>query len=184
MTVRTSDTHPLRIDSVTIPATGGQIGITFCPGKKQMNALTGSWDRNLEQDMRCIAEWKPDAMLTLIEAHEFEELGVSQLPKVVEQMGLEWHHLPIRDMDVPAVEFEQKWLHVGVRLRKYLMFGGRVLVHCKGGLGRAGTIAARLLVELGEQPESAIDQVRLVRRKAIETGAQEDHVRRCLGKVG
>jgi hypothetical protein len=44
---------------VTIPATGGQIGITFCPGKKQMNALTGSWDRNLDQDMQRIAEWVP-----------------------------------------------------------------------------------------------------------------------------
>jgi ADP-ribosyl-[dinitrogen reductase] hydrolase len=57
-----------------------------------------------------------------------------------------------------------------------LVNGGRVLVHCKGGLGRAGTIAARLLVELGEKPENAIAQVRLVRIMAIETGVQEDHV--------
>jgi ADP-ribosyl-[dinitrogen reductase] hydrolase len=174
--MRTSDTHPLRIDVVTIPATGGQVGITFCPGKKQMNALTGSWDRNLNQDMQRIAEWAPDAMLTLIESHEFVELGVTRLPKVAEMMGMEWHHLPIRDMDVPDAEFEQKWLQVGARLRQYLVNGGRVLVHCKGGLGRAGTIAARLLVELGEKPENAIAQVRLVRIMAIETGVQEDHV--------
>jgi DNA invertase Pin-like site-specific DNA recombinase len=32
-------------------------------------------------------------------------------------------------------------------LRALLARGGRVLVHCKGGLGRAGTIAARLLVD-------------------------------------
>jgi ADP-ribosyl-[dinitrogen reductase] hydrolase len=178
--MRTSDTHPLRTDVVTMPATSGQIGITFCPGKKQINALTGSWNRNLDQDMQRIAEWRPDAMLTLIESHEFVELGVTQLPKVAEMMGLEWHHLPIRDMDVPDAEFEQKWLQVGARLRQYLMNGGRVLVHCKGGLGRAGTIAARLLVELGEKPESAITQVRLVRRLAIETGAQEAYVRRCI----
>lgn len=178
--MRTSDTHPLRIDVVTIPTTGGQIGITFCPGKKQMNALTGNWDRSLEQDMQRIAEWAPDAMLTLIESHEFVELGVMQLPRVAEMMDLEWHHLPIRDMDVPDAEFEQKWIQIGARLRRYLLDGGRVLVHCKGGLGRAGTIAARLLVELGEEPESAIVQVRLVRRLAIETGAQEDYVRGCL----
>ena len=29
--------------------------------------------------------------------------------------------------------------------------------HCRGGLGRAGTIAARLLVEFGVAPEEAYD---------------------------
>ena len=33
-----------------------------------------------------------------------------------------------------------------------LRSGRDVLVHCKGGLGRAGTIAARLMVELGTPP--------------------------------
>ena len=33
------------------------------------------------------------------------------------------------------------------------MLGGRldVVVHCRGGLGRAGTVAARLLIELGAE---------------------------------
>ena len=38
-----------------------------------------------------------------------------------------------------------------------------VLVHCRGGLGRAGTIAARLLIELGVEPAKAIEDVRAVR---------------------
>ena len=174
MTNRTSETHPLRIDVVTVSATGGQIGITFCPGKKQTDALTGSWDRNLELDMQRIAEWAPDAMLTLIEQHEFEALGVAELPLVAERLGLEWHHLPIRDLDVPSAAFEERWPVVGGQLKHYLGNGGRVLVHCKGGLGRAGTIAARLLVEMGETPARAIRCVRAARQDAIETGAQEE----------
>ena len=55
--------------------------------------------------------------------------------------------------------------------------GFDVLVHCKGGLGRAGMIAARLLVELGTPPEEAISQVRSVRPGAIETPTQERYVR-------
>lgn len=55
-----------------------------------------------------------------------------------------------------------------------------MLVHCKGGLGRAGMIAARLLVELGMPPDTAIRQVRLARRGAIETPAQLAVVRRTL----
>lgn len=51
-----------------------------------------------------------------------------------------------------------------------------MLVHCRGGLGRAGTIAARLLVELGMQPTEAIAGVRAVRPGAIETSDQEKFV--------
>ena len=55
--------------------------------------------------------------------------------------------------------------------------GGRAVVHCKGGLGRAGTIAARILIETGTAPAEAIRQVRGARGKdAIENARQERHV--------
>jgi len=50
---------------------------------------------------------------------------------------------------------------------------GRVLVHCKGGLGRAGTIAARLLVKSGVAAEQAISTVRVASPQAIENREQE-----------
>jgi ADP-ribosyl-[dinitrogen reductase] hydrolase len=63
-------------------------------------------------------------------------------------------------------------------LRGKLRQGGRLLLHCAGGLGRSGTIAARLLVELNEAaPEAAILAVRAARPGAIETPAQAAHVR-------
>ena len=59
-----------------------------------------------------------------------------------------------------------------------------MLVHCKGGLGRAGTVAARLLVELGASPDDAIRRVRDARsRHAIETASQEAHVARCAARA-
>ena len=56
------------------------------------------------------------------------------------------------------------------------MNGEDVYVHCKGGLGRAGTIAARLLVELGVSPKQAIADVRAARPGAIQTREQERYV--------
>ena len=50
------------------------------------------------------------------------------------------------------------------------------LVHCKGGLGRAGTIATRLLIELGVAPREAINAVRQARPGTIETIEQERYV--------
>jgi ADP-ribosyl-[dinitrogen reductase] hydrolase len=61
-------------------------------------------------------------------------------------------------------------------LRSILRRGSDVLVHCRGGLGRAGTVAARLLIELGLEPVTAMARVREVRPGAIENDDQEMYV--------
>ena len=86
--------------------------------------------------------------------------------------------ITIADYSVPSDEFERQWCDVGRTLRQALRHGEDVLVHCKGGLGRAGMIAARLLVELGLPPVTAIRAVRRARPGAIETPAQLALVRR------
>ena len=102
------------------------------------------------------------------------------LEEAVRDRGMEWWHLPIRDGDPPSEEFERKWTVEGHAIRSRLRRGLDVLVHCKGGLGRAGTVAARLLVELGTPPEDAIRRVRAARgHDAIRDSGQEAHVRRC-----
>ena len=88
-----------------------------------------------------------------------------------------WFHLPIVDVSTPDKYFEQAWDTTGETLRSLLQNGANVLVHCRGGLGRAGTVAARLLIEVGMGPETAIAKVRKVRPGAIETSAQEQFVR-------
>jgi ADP-ribosyl-[dinitrogen reductase] hydrolase len=87
-----------------------------------------------------------------------------------------WFHLPIVDVSIPDERFEQAWDVAGEELRSILRGGSSVLVHCRGGVGRAGTIAARLLVELGMEPARAIASVRAVRPGAIETSDQEKFV--------
>jgi ADP-ribosyl-[dinitrogen reductase] hydrolase len=88
-----------------------------------------------------------------------------------------WHHLPITDVSVPDDRFLSAWHKAGAALRHRLRNGFDIVVHCKGGLGRAGMVAATLLVELGRAPSEAIAMVRAVRPGAIETSAQEDFVR-------
>ena len=87
-----------------------------------------------------------------------------------------WFHLPIVDVSIPDERFEEEWDVAGEKLRSMLRRRLDVLVHCRGGLGRAGTIAARLLVELGMEPTKAIASVRAVRPGAIETPDQEKFV--------
>ena len=153
--------------------------MTFCPGKVQASAFTGVWARDLDLDCDAIRDWGADAVVTLVEDHELEALQVEGLGAAVSARSMAWHHLPIRDVSVPSAAFEQAWGSAGLELRRLLRGGGSVLVHCKGGLGRAGMIAARLLVELGMDAGEAIAAVRAVRPGAIETRSQEAYVRSC-----
>lgn len=170
---RTSLSHPLRI--ATLPLLRGRLGITLCPGKKQQAAVSGTWDRNLDIDLVAIRAWGATQLVTLIEDHEFDELDVRDLPSRAEAHGLRWHHLPIQDQCAPDAGFEALWQAALPVLEAALRSGEGVVVHCKGGLGRAGTIAARLLMTLGDQMEvgESMRRVREVRRGAIESREQE-----------
>ena len=174
---KTSLTHPLQIAEVAAGAGHGRIGITLCPGKSGQSLRGGYWRRDLDIDLDAIRDWGAATIVTLIEDHEFEFLGVSQLGDGVRDRSMQWLHLPIRDVSIPGAAFEARWAVYGETLRSQLRHGHDVLVHCRGGLGRAGTIAARLLVELGHEPCAAIELVRKARPGAIETSEQETYVR-------
>ena len=173
---RTSVTHPLQIATVPAGAGLGRVGITFCPGKCQPHSLTGAWARDVDLDVAAIADWGAASVVTLVEDHELAALGVAHLGEAVRSAHMEWHHLAIRDVSVPTSAFETGWRTLGPALRDQLRAGFDVLVHCKGGLGRAGMIAARLLIECGWQQAKALAAVRAVRPGAVETAAQEAYV--------
>jgi ADP-ribosyl-[dinitrogen reductase] hydrolase len=178
--MRTSHSHPLQIAGIEAVPGGGLLGITLCPGKVQAGGLTGAWNRDLALDLNEVETWNAASVVTLVEAHDLERLKVPQLGEAVRERHMEWHHLPIRDRDVPDAAFEAEWAAVGEALRDQLRSGFNVLVHCMGGLGRAGMIASRLLVEMGWAPGEAAAEVRRVRPGAIETDEQMDHVFGCI----
>lgn len=158
-----------KIDSLTLPDSQARIGLCACPG--QFASLSG--------DLLRLRDWGARGLVTLIEDHELELLGVTSLPEQIEALGMRWWHLPIRDMDTPDRDFEMLWQSTGQELRRLLSDGCSIALHCRGGLGRTGTIAARLLVELGSAPALAIERVRTVRPGSIETREQEKFVHGC-----
>jgi hypothetical protein len=169
---RTSVTHPLRISEVRLPQGDGLIGVTFCPGKQQFGALTGDWARDLGLDLAAIQRWRARLLVSLVTEAELDELKVASLGEAALELGLAWLHLPIDDYSVPTPDWERAWAAARGLAHQVLDDGGRLVVHCKGGLGRAGMVAARLLIERGEPPDAAIEKVRRARRGAIETTAQ------------
>lgn len=175
--IRTSATHPLQIAEVRANEHFGLIGITFCPGKYDRYAVTGIWERDLQADLDVIEAWNASVVLTLLESEEIQTLKVNELGQEVTKRGMLWIHLPIKDFSVPDQQFETRWQEEGKIIRHRLRARENILVHCKGGLGRAGMIASRLLVELGMNPADAIRLVRHRRQGAIETPGQLSVVR-------
>lgn len=63
---------------------------------------------------------------------------------LLDEVGIEWVHIPIRDGQTPAAGQAARFVDV-VREAD-----GLVYVHCGAGVGRAGAMAATYLVEEGE----------------------------------
>lgn len=181
----TSETHPLRIDTVQVPGTEGLMGLTFCPGKHTQATTMQDvrWERSLDADLDVIAAWGATHIVSVMEQHEFERFNVPSLGTEVEARSMAWHHLPVPDGGVPDNNFERRWAYHGHVLRQALLAGERVLIHCRGGLGRTGLLASRLLVEFGEDPGEAMERVRAARVGSVETVGQEAYVEAQLAAV-
>ena len=161
-----------------MPCGGGLLGMTLCPGKQVASAFGPPWERDLAVDMRAITDWGATTLVSLMEDHEFHDFGVQSLGDLAEASGLEWHCIPIRDVHAPDERFERLWTYSGHILRRRLASGERIVLHCRGGLGRTGTVGARLLIESGVSPEEAIRRIRGTRAGTIENDKQEAYVLR------
>ncbi|WP_422138034.1 cyclin-dependent kinase inhibitor 3 family protein [Endozoicomonas sp. ALC020] len=174
--MRASQSNPLVIDSVSIPG-GGILGMAVAPGKKGQSMFGEDWNRDLATDITTIKKWGAVLVISLIEEHEFHMLGIGELEDEVNKAGMQWLHLPIKDFSIPDARFEQHWQQSVNTIYRCLDQGKKVLVHCRGGLGRTGLLVARLLMAYGASSDEAISNVRKARIGAIETREQEDYVR-------
>jgi protein-tyrosine phosphatase len=118
-------------------------------------------------DVVALQNWRADLVLSLVEVQEFTALS-PDLSAALAVAGIDQRLFPIADFGVPV----DGWAAVSADLHAALAQGARIVVHCRGGCGRTGMIAMRLMVELGEAPEAALARLRLIRPYAVETDAQ------------
>lgn len=125
-------------------------------------------------DVARVAAWGADMVLTLVEPKELATLGVAHLPDWIVDAGIAWRHYPIVDYGTPSAD----WSPLSGELHGVLATGGRIMIHCRGGCGRTGMIALRLMEEAGEA--NALARLRAARPCAIETDAQMDWALRAV----
>lgn len=125
-------------------------------------------------DLAHIHDWRPGLVISLTEDSECAAVGAQDLGADLQAMGCRWVHLPVTDFQAPSEAFISHWAPVAQAARAALSGGGRVLVHCRGGCGRSGMVALRLMIESGEPGRVALARLRAVRPCAVETEPQMD----------
>jgi rhodanese-related sulfurtransferase len=161
--IMTSEMHPIYADFVPDKHTkvAGRLAMTFAPGIKSLG-MRGRWERDLKADLRVLREeYEADVLVSVMEKHEYQGYGI---PELLEQdliEDIEILRFAIEDMNIPkeaeAKEYEALIQNIVDRMRE----GKNVVVHCRGGLGRTGTVAACVLIALGNHSaDEAIDAIR------------------------
>ncbi len=96
-----------------------------------------------------------DAVVVLIEPHE----AIGSIDYYIQQwtsMGVEVYYLPTPDfhpVELLDLYDVSKW--IDERIRE----GKRVLIHCMGGVGRSGLVAAAYLVYMGKELYNVVGEV-------------------------
>ena len=89
---------------------------------------------------------------------------------------------PVPDLHAPSVDAARTLL---ADLRRRLAAGEVLLVHCGAGIGRAGTVAAALLLDAGADLHAALATVAAARPLAgPEAGAQLELLEALAGLFG
>ncbi len=176
MDIRTSVSHPIYIDE--LPILKGWLGMSFCAGKKDVGDFSGIvWERDLEIDALAIANWGATTWLNLMEESDIKNVSLDPMffKNTVENLGIKYLHFPIVDAGVPTQADEKRWQEeISPFVLNELTQGKKVFVHCRGGLGRTGIIAARILFDARvlNDADEIMETVRAARSGAIENTIQ------------
>lgn len=163
-----------RISLVPVAGSAGHLALLACPGLT--GGIAGVDAHGLHADLQRLAALRIALLVTLLDNDELSLLGVPRLGAECEARGLPWAQCPITDFGAPGAAFEVAWQRIGPRVHACLKADERVAIHCRAGLGRSGTVAARVLIERGAAPDAAITWVQRHRRGAIETPSQRNYL--------
>jgi protein-tyrosine phosphatase/nicotinamidase-related amidase len=167
----------LRIDFISDEknriAANGKIGLTILPGRLDRK-------RKLSEDLSVIRENGIKNVVCLLTENEFSDYGVPALKSEYRKNGFDVYYYKILDQ---AAGTASEMMSAIDWVKAKTDAGENVLVHCVGGLGRSGMLAACFHKKYSGLPaQEAIDLVRKCRgQRAIETEVQEDFVLRFQG---
>ena len=112
-----------------------------------------------------------ETVISMLEAHEAEWLGLAAERTAAERVGMEFLSFPITDTQVPANAgaFRSFVADVARRLDE----GQHVGVHCRGSIGRATILAACTLIKLGWSATDALEAIENARGEEVPDTSEQ-----------
>lgn len=136
----------------------GTLIFTPCPGTKGVS---------LSESISQLKTASAAAIITLMPTHELQQNDAEGIGDICKELGLEWYQLPVEDDCAPEHEFETAFAEYKAAIMALLQDGKTVAIHCKGGSGRTGLMAAILMTQLGYSKSEAQTLVQQLRPKAL-----------------
>lgn len=162
-------TDPLRMDFINLYRLGlcDCLALSSLPGARFRDV-----QRSLKQDISTLMERGVTDVMVLMQHAEFRKYRVPSLLDEYHSHGLRVHHHKFEDGNVPT--FHQLFLAIE-NIKQVISSGGRLLVHCYGGLGRTCLVVATFLLSIDPHmtPEYVIQLLRDKRGpRAVQTVRQ------------
>lgn len=145
---------------------------TPCPGTK---------GTSVQQALDTLQDAGASALITLMPATELAAHQAEQLGEYCRAAGLVWLHCPIEDDHAPQEDFVRAWQQAGPQVHQLLNDGKTVAIHCKGGSGRTGLLAAQILLERGENKAQVKSKVQALRPYALTLPPHVEYFNQLAG---
>jgi protein-tyrosine phosphatase len=144
---------------------------TPAPGRLSTMARPrgGDW---LEDELTALAR-EVDVLVCLLTDDELVELNLQTEAEMARRAGIQFHHFPIEDRQLPGAGAAALIASLTDELRQ----GRHVAIHCRAGIGRSSLMAAGILRSLGLDGAEALSRISTARGLQVpDTQAQADWV--------
>ena len=156
-------THPTwQLDLET-----GALVLTPCPGTK---------DADLDTSLVQLKAQGVEAIVTALDSVELASKNVYELGEKAQALGMQWFQIEIEDDCAPGADFTAKWQAASPALHQVVDNGGKVAMHCMGGSGRTGLLAAHLLLEKNWDMSKIVQEVQALRPGALTKLIQVEYI--------
>ena len=157
--------HPF--DFLTLQ-NGAKFAFTPCPGTKSVS---------LDDSLKALHQAGVEAVITLLPDSEMASLEVSDLGRNTESLGMRCFHFPVEDDCAPGDDFLMAFESGKSLLSAMIEAQATIAIHCRGGSGRTGLMAAILLLESGETWAAVKAMIQQVRPKALTLPVHVDYLK-------
>jgi protein-tyrosine phosphatase len=152
--------EPVTIYSISGPWKG-QLAIVSRP-------RGGDW---LDDEVRAWRESGLDVIVSLLTADESVRWELAEEAQLCQTCNMQFLGFAIEDHGVPKSQVDT--FQLASKLNRALASGQNVAIHCWGGIGRSGMIAACVLVRGGIEPNEALQLVSTARGSTVPDTPQQ-----------